>query len=79
MTVARWTGELLWPQDLPEGAFVRGSDGQPQLLWGGRLHAYLGDSYGESTGLGSRRVAAVLTPEPIVNVLRAGYRPEIRL
>lgn len=58
---------------LPDAAFVR-CDGEPHLVLGARLLRWRHGGYDE----GRRRPAGaieVLTPAPLVAVLRAGYRP----
>lgn len=65
--------------DLPDGAFVM-REGAALLLWRGRFWRWSGDGYADAgpqgpAGAGSVRV---LTPAPVVAVLRAGYRPATR-
>jgi hypothetical protein len=61
--------------DLPDGAFVLLPDASsPLLVQGDRLHPWHPGGYGPSRERGSGR-ASVLTPAPVIAVLRAGYRP----
>jgi len=51
----------------------------PMLLWEGTLwHLSLGDGRYLPVGPPPER-ATVLTPRPMIEVLRAGYRPDVRL
>lgn len=61
--------------DLPDGTIV--TDGvEPLLLWQGRSYRWSFDGY---TALGDapQGIVTVLTPEPLIPVLRGGYRPEV--
>ena len=60
---------------LPEAAFVR-EDGEASLLLGGALRGFTPEGYGRARALPEREVE-VLTPAPMIAVLRAGYRPVI--
>ena len=67
--------------DLPDGTFVlQQSDAEaPLLIWNGALwHLALHAETYVPTQLTSDSVT-VLTPAPIVEVLRNGYRPQVRL
>lgn len=58
---------------LPDGAFVRWQ-GEPHLVLGPRLLRWTHFGYDAAAPRGSGTVE-VLTPAPLVAVLRAGYRP----
>ena len=58
--------------DLPDGTFVL-TDGRPHRLQGARAHPWHPGGYGASVPRPSGRIV-VLTPEPTVAVLAAGYR-----
>jgi hypothetical protein len=61
--------------DLPDGAFVLLPEvPSPLLVEGARLHPWQPGGYGPPRRRGSGPVS-VLTPAPVVAVLRAGYRP----
>lgn len=61
--------------DLPDGAFVLGPDGAPALVASSRLHPYRLDRYGPPSPADPDMCALVLTPDPIVALLSAGYVP----
>lgn len=74
---------MLWKVDvatLPDGTFVVSSSSPtPALLWRGALwHLVLDDEMYHRASLPSGSVT-VLTPAPIVQVLRAGYEPLVRI
>jgi hypothetical protein len=58
---------------LPAGAFLLWSD-RPHLVTEGGLRPYTGEGYGPALPLPDAEVT-VLTPEPMVAVMRAGWRP----
>ena len=60
---------------LPDGCFVL-SQGQPHLIWGALMRPYAPQGYGPGIPCPDG-VVPVLTPAPIVAVLRAGYRPKL--
>jgi hypothetical protein len=60
-------------QDLPEGAFFWGQD-RAHLVREGAAWGYLGTGYAAPQALPTGEVA-VLTPAPLVAVMRAGWRP----
>ena len=62
--------------DLPDGAFVAGTDGAPALLRDGALHPFRDGRYGAPTDADGTSWVNVLTPEPTVATLAAGYRVE---
>ena len=59
---------------LPDGVFVRGSDG-PLLVWSGRLLPWSFAGYGAPQPIAAHVVAEVLTPRIMIDILAAGYRP----
>lgn len=61
---------------LPDGAYLTFED-RAWLVWGNRLHAWSDSGYDEQRPRPARGDAAVLTPRSIVDVLRAGFRPEV--
>lgn len=62
-------------RDLPDGAFVLWNDG-PHLVARGQLYPYTPDGYEAPLTLPDARVT-VLTPRPTIQVLAAGYAPEL--
>lgn len=67
--------------DLPDGAFVlrEGVPGRPLLLWGSQLYPWRHSGYDKPYPAPTALAVNVLTPAPIVEVLRAGYRPAVAL
>ncbi|MCK0142462.1 hypothetical protein [Aliiroseovarius sp. F20344] len=59
--------------DLPDGSFIL-RDNQPFLLHQQRAFPYLRDKYGPAIPQPAERVT-VLTPAPIIDILRHGYQP----
>lgn len=77
---ARWDGTARAPRryweevaSLPDGCFVRFA-GQAHLVWDGGLRPYRAEGYGPAIALPQGTVP-VLTPEPLVRVMAAGWRP----
>ena len=74
--------------DLPDGVMVvpetslaaaeRGSRAV-SLLWHGHTHPWSHDGYGRPSPAAPDTPVEVLTPEPIVAILRAGYVPTVAL
>lgn len=62
------------PRQLPDGTFVK-CRGAAHLLHGGALRAFSMQGYGPATDLPHDAAITVLTPAPVVDALRAGYRP----
>lgn len=60
---------------LPNGSFVLWQ-GQPQLVWQGQLYAFRRERYGRAQPLPGA-VVDVLTPEPCIAALKAGFLPQI--
>jgi hypothetical protein len=63
--------------ELPDGAFVLGDDGQPWLVLGDELLAWTSGGYGartpRPTGRGRATPARTITPPSLLAVLRAGW------
>lgn len=61
--------------ELPDGAMIArpGSPGRPALVWDGALHPWSHTGYGEPEGIELEWIVTVLTPQPTVHVLAAGY------
>jgi hypothetical protein len=62
--------------DLPDGAFVL-ADGVAHLLWQGALRAFSPAGYGAPLPIGQDEVVPVLTPRATLDVLTAGYLPQL--
>lgn len=71
-TRKRWSAPC---DDLPDGA-IAGDEGDAVLVLDQTVRRFAPDGYGPPRPLPSSRVQ-VLTPEPMVAVLRAGYRPAL--
>jgi hypothetical protein len=66
----------LRPDGLPDGTFVRDRAGSIHLVSRGRLHRFAFAGYGPpEPAVGP--AFEVLTPEPVVALLRTGHRPEV--
>ena len=63
-------------QKLPDGCFIE-IEGSPFLIWNDRLLLWTPEGYSHSARRHSDLTVTVLTPEPIVECFRRGYRPEI--
>jgi hypothetical protein len=61
---------------LPDGCFVS-IDGHPQLVHDGALLLWTPEGYSQREVIHPDLVTTVLTPKPIVECFRQGYRPEI--
>ena len=57
---------------LPDGAFVA-DEGRAWLVWGSQLFEWSDAGYRRRVPRPARRNVVVLTPRPLVDVLRAGY------
>ncbi|WP_421578542.1 hypothetical protein [Shinella sp. M31] len=67
--------------ELPSGTFVA-FDSAPEtavLLWDGSAYSWSHAGYAEPVGIDSLAQVNVLTPRILVEVLRAGYVPSVRL
>jgi hypothetical protein len=58
--------------EVTDGAFIAG----PALVWHGRLHPWSASGYGPPVAL-PRGDVEVITPPSILEVLRAGYVPQV--
>lgn len=63
---------------LPDGTFISLSS-MPWLVWREHIHQWSHTGYGKRRKLRSGELVEVLTPEPIVAILGAGYRPDVHL
>ncbi len=61
---------------LPDGCFVEHA-GRPWLVWRGALALWTPEGYARTIARPAGAAVTVLTPRPIVECLRRGYRPEI--
>jgi len=61
---------------LPNGTFVEVDD-RPWLVFGDALYAWSDGGYSERRARGKGRGASVLTPRSIVEILMAGYAPDV--
>jgi hypothetical protein len=61
---------------LPDGAFLE-LDNQPWLLWKNALHLWTPQEYARHRPLPQDTTVTVLTPQPTVACLRAGYRSAV--
>lgn len=62
---------------LPDGVFILSQDGVPLLIRGDRLLPFAPQGYGPPLPRRASGQVTVLTPEPLIEALRAGYRPEV--
>lgn len=67
-------------QTLPQGVFVTWliDEDVPLLKWKGRLWRWTPEGY-QDTGPSGVGMVRVLTPAPLVEVLRAGYVPQVKM
>ena len=63
-------------RSLPDAAFVE-IGGASYLVWGEVLTRWSAQGYTERMARPETMSVRVLTPEPIVECLRSGYRPEV--
>ncbi len=61
---------------LPDGCFVA-IDGEAALVWEGGLRRWSPEGYRGETGQRGDMRVTVLTPAPMVECLRRGYRPQV--
>jgi hypothetical protein len=61
---------------LPDGCFVR-IDAAPWLIWDNALYLWTPARYARKDRRPPRLTATVLTPRPIVECFRRGYRPAV--
>lgn len=62
--------------DLPDGTFIA-LDGIPWLIWGDAMYEWSCEGYVARKERPAQGAFEVLTPEPIVAVFAAGYRPSV--
>jgi hypothetical protein len=67
--------------ELPDGAMIArpGSLGRAWLVWSGALHPWSHKGYGDPEYIEPGQIVTVLTPQPTISVLAAGYRPTVAL
>ena len=63
-------------KSLPDGCFVE-IDGQPWLVWREALLLWTPEGYARREFRPADLKVSVLTPQPIVECFREGYKPEI--
>jgi len=63
-------------EDLADGIMVL-EEGQPYLLWEGRLLAWSFSGYSKGRQIAPREEFEVLTPRSVVGAIRSGYSPDI--
>lgn len=63
--------------NLPDGVFILSESGAPQVTRGDSLLPFAPPGYGRPIRRPARGVVTVLTPAPLVEVLRAGYTLQI--
>ena len=61
---------------LPDGAYVA-LDGAAWLIWHDSLHRWGDSGYAEHRPRPARSAVDVLTPEPLLRIFSAGYRPSV--
>ena len=61
---------------LPDGAMIQ-MNNEAALILNGALHPYTPDGYATPIVANPDTIVTVLTPEPTVAVLQAGYKPQI--
>jgi len=64
---------------VPEGAFIElpNERGKAWLVWGDQIRLWSHEGYGEARQIDPELTVNVLTPEPTVRVLAAGYKPTL--
>jgi len=62
---------------MPDGVFIALGD-TAYLIHGGELFPYSPDGYGAPIARPASARVSVLTPEPSVRIVAAGYRPEVQ-
>lgn len=68
------------PENLPDGVFVWGEDEMAAFLkWKGVLLRWSHAGYSLAREVRGRSPVGVITPEPVVRALSAGYVPYVRL
>ena len=61
---------------LPDGTYVT-MNGRPAIVWGKEIAVWTDCGYGEHFARPARGEVEVLTPPSIVEVFRAGYKPDV--
>lgn len=61
---------------LPDGVMVLHANG-PALIWHNKLHPFTPNGYTAPIALNPQTIVRVLTPQPSIAVLNAGYKPQI--
>jgi hypothetical protein len=64
------------PANLPNGTFIL-IDGKPYAIWGKLIYQWTPFGYEKGITLLTAKKVKVLTPKSIVNMLKAGYEPQI--
>lgn len=62
--------------DLPDGTYVS-IDGTPWLIWGNWIYRWSDSGYAAARERPAQETVEVLTPEPVVALFAAGYRPRV--
>ncbi|MDL2398455.1 hypothetical protein [Rhizobium mayense] len=67
--------------DLPSGAFVTLADNPhlPHLLWEGEAYPWSHGGYTAPVSISPRTKIIMLTPRILIETMKAGYRPSVRL
>jgi len=63
-------------KDLSDGTFIALGN-EPYLIWKDQLFLWSPFGYGKGIALPNKETVTVLTPQSIVNALKAGYRPQV--
>lgn len=64
--------------DLPDGVFVKSTpESDPHLLWNGKIWRCVTGGYAAAGPRPASGEVTVLTPRPSVEILRAGYLPQV--
>lgn len=65
--------------DLPDGTFILGEDGMARLVLGETLRGFRPDGYLDPEPRPRSGPVTTLTPKPILQAFRNGYKPFLRL
>ena len=77
--IERWRGKITFDAPLgglPDGVMVA-AGGTAFLKWDGAVRPWSLAGYGPPADLAPDEAVKVLTPRPIVEAIRAGYRPDV--
>ncbi len=77
--IERWRGKITFDAPLaglPDGVMVA-AGGTAFLKWDGAVRPWSLAGYGPPANLAPDEAVTVLTPRPIVEAVRAGYRPDV--